>query len=239
MIGVEIIADLSRGKFTEAQVEMMELIVCYGLEWRLNPPTTLSFARSFLELIPNTLLDDTIAKEEIYDLARLQLELLVADYNFVTTRSSTLAFCCIYNCMKSQPPFDDKASFQKAVDIIASAIPQFDRHSAKVQDLQDNICNSLAHLFLHAADAASDDLDDDIEQIVNRSTEEQNDYSSSRGKYQLHATPHPPSSPSPRNILPKQGMDHKQQEIQDPVSCHDHPSIVLQCIHDLAFAASA
>lgn len=95
----KLVSSLSRGAFTPEQVEAMEQTLLAAVQWRLNPPTSLSFARQFLTVIPDSTLDPNM-KEAAYDLARFQSELAIADYQFIEVRASTIAFCSLMNALE-------------------------------------------------------------------------------------------------------------------------------------------
>jgi hypothetical protein len=92
------VAGLSRGAHTEQQVEAMERKILGTLDWRLHPPTALSFCHSFLALLPQ-LVDEE--KEAVLELAKFQTELAVSEYYFVGTNPSTIAFAAIVNAFQS------------------------------------------------------------------------------------------------------------------------------------------
>lgn len=162
-LSVNVFADLSRGKFTYQQIQYMERAMLHALDWRVNPPTGMAFARHLVNLIPPDLVTP-LQKEEIFELTRLQIEMTVADYSFVTTRASTTAICCLNIALQSLSLNDKKIISPKVAnqvaDIFANAIPNFDLHSAKVQEIQDRICLGIANNYFHMNE---DDLYQDNE----------------------------------------------------------------------------
>jgi Cyclin, N-terminal domain len=48
----KLVSNLSRGAYSSKEVEEMESTIVEALQWRLNPPTSLSFVRQLLDLIP-------------------------------------------------------------------------------------------------------------------------------------------------------------------------------------------
>lgn len=95
-----LVSNLSRGTYTPAQIEQMEASILMALQWRVNPPTALAFVRQFLELIPDTVMGDSM-RQTVYDLTKYQTELAVNEYDFMTVRSSTVAFCSLMNSLES------------------------------------------------------------------------------------------------------------------------------------------
>jgi len=96
----KLVSSLSRGTYTVQQVEEMEANLLGALQWRLNPPTSLSFARMFLELIPEDVLDQA-TRDTAYDITKYQTELAVSEIDFVSTKASTVAFCALMNSLES------------------------------------------------------------------------------------------------------------------------------------------
>jgi hypothetical protein len=47
------VSTLSRGTYSAHDIENMELQILKALEWRVNPPTSVSFARQLLALLPD------------------------------------------------------------------------------------------------------------------------------------------------------------------------------------------
>jgi len=94
------VSKLSRGAFSPEQVEEMELSMVQTIGWKLNPPTALSFARMFLALVPSDVLDDGM-KQSMFEVAKYQTELAVNEYELVSVRPSTIAFCSLLNALES------------------------------------------------------------------------------------------------------------------------------------------
>lgn len=115
----ESIAKLSRGKYTKANIEDMELQILTSLKWYVNPPTPESFAREFLQnfdFCPEKNIDDsdgdlendeslssTSATEEmILDLVKCQIEEATCDYELsCLARPSHVAFGALSNALES------------------------------------------------------------------------------------------------------------------------------------------
>lgn len=96
----KLVSNLSRGTYTPEEVESMEACILGALMWRVNPPTALSFIRNFLDLIPQDVLSRDI-REAAYDITKYQTELAVSEYDFLTVKSSTVAFCSLVNSLDS------------------------------------------------------------------------------------------------------------------------------------------
>jgi hypothetical protein len=96
----QLVATLSRGVFAPNEIEAMERQMLPALNWRLNPPTALSFCREFLKLISEEAMDKTM-RETAFDLTKLQTELAVREYAFIAVKPSTVAFCSFMNSLES------------------------------------------------------------------------------------------------------------------------------------------
>jgi len=96
----KLVSSLSRGTYSPDDVEKMEQILLEALQWRVNPPTALSFVRKFLELIPSDVVDDATRKAA-YDITKFQAELAVSEYEFISVRASVTAYCSLVNSLET------------------------------------------------------------------------------------------------------------------------------------------
>lgn len=95
-----VLAGLSRNKFSVQEVEDMERELINALQWRMNPPTALSFMQALLSLIPKRTMEES-RRRKVVELAQLQIEKSVEDYSFVGLKSSTIALAAIVNALKT------------------------------------------------------------------------------------------------------------------------------------------
>mmetsp|Transcript_20993 Transcript_20993/g.58110 ORF Transcript_20993/g.58110 Transcript_20993/m.58110 type:complete len:346 (+) Transcript_20993:102-1139(+) len=101
-----LIAKISHGTYTVAEIEAMEVQLLMGVAWRVNTPTTLAFARLLLELLSNGqsenddegLLDE-FALETVYHLVKIQSEAAVMEYDFMAIPPSVVAYAAIHNAL--------------------------------------------------------------------------------------------------------------------------------------------
>lgn len=93
----EMIAKLSAGKYTQHEITQMELRILRTIQWRMNPPTSLSFIRYFMALIPGL---NKCQYDEIYNVAKFQAELAVNSYDLVRIRPSTIGFAALVNALE-------------------------------------------------------------------------------------------------------------------------------------------
>lgn len=95
----QVVSQLSRGAYTVDQIEEMEEKILAALDWRVNPPTALSFVREFLTILPVVISEQ--AQETILKLAAVQTELAVSNYALIATPASTIAYCAFMNALES------------------------------------------------------------------------------------------------------------------------------------------
>ena len=96
----DLVAKLSQGSFSRQDIEAMERRMLAALQWRVNPPTIMDFIRSYLDLIPETGLDEH-SRNVVLDLAALQADTSVLDYKFVPHKASHIAFGSLLNAVES------------------------------------------------------------------------------------------------------------------------------------------
>ncbi len=95
-----LVSNLSRGVHSAEAVEAMESKMLNAIQWRINPPTAMSFMRSMIDLIPDHLMN-SCEKETIADITKFQIELAVNEYKFCTVNASSISFACALNAMES------------------------------------------------------------------------------------------------------------------------------------------
>lgn len=99
-------AGLSRGAFNKEQLEAMELRILNALQWRVHPPTAISFLEIFLSLVPNTMLNPE-AKDTINELSKFQIEVSISYADLVGVNASTIALASLLNSLDCFD-FDDR-----------------------------------------------------------------------------------------------------------------------------------
>lgn len=95
-----LVSSLSRGVHSAQAVEAMESKMLNAIQWRVNPPTAMSFVRSMMDLIPGHVMH-TSEKDAVADIARIQVETIVNEYDFCTVKASSIAYACALNAMES------------------------------------------------------------------------------------------------------------------------------------------
>lgn len=95
----KLVSSLSRGTYSPQDVEKMEQILLEALQWRVNPPTTLSFVRKFLDLVPAEAVDEATRKAT-FEITEFQTELAVSEYKFINVKASVTAYCSLMNSLE-------------------------------------------------------------------------------------------------------------------------------------------
>lgn len=93
-----LLADLSRGCYTEMEFVGMEQTILSALEFRVNGPTPLGFVQYIMALMPEAV-HPTVAAL-VMDYARYQTELAVSEQSFVDIRPSEVALAAVLNAVE-------------------------------------------------------------------------------------------------------------------------------------------
>jgi hypothetical protein len=91
------IEHLSCGRFTPEQIETTEMGILSALQWRVNPPTAISFVQNLLELVPSYRLPE---RDSMLEVVETQIELAMSDGAFVTAKASSLGFAALMNYLE-------------------------------------------------------------------------------------------------------------------------------------------
>ena len=95
----KVVASLSRGAYTEDEVTYMERQILIAIQWRMNPPTAMSFVHHFMCLMPAGAMTEN-EREATIEVAKFQTELAVNSYAFVGVNASTVAFAALTNSLQ-------------------------------------------------------------------------------------------------------------------------------------------
>lgn len=96
----KLVSKLSRGAHSAKAVEAMESRLLNAIGWRVNPPTSMSFVRQILDLVPEHLLPQA-ERETVIELAQLQVELAMESYDFCMMSASSIAMASLFNAVES------------------------------------------------------------------------------------------------------------------------------------------
>jgi hypothetical protein len=95
-----LVSSLSRGAHSPQAVEAMESRMLNAIQWRVNPPTAMSFVRMMIDLVPEHMLG-AAERETIVELTRFQIDMSINEYEFSRFDASSIAFACILNATES------------------------------------------------------------------------------------------------------------------------------------------
>lgn len=95
-----LVSNLSRGAHSPEAVEAMETRMLKAIQWRMNPPTSMSFVRKILNLVPEHLLGASEI-QTVVDLAKFQIELAMEKYEFCMLPASSIAVASLLNAVES------------------------------------------------------------------------------------------------------------------------------------------
>ena len=93
-----LLADLSRGCYTEMEFANMEQLILEGIDWRVSGPTPLAFVLHFLTFLPNNI--PSSVEEAIFDYARYQTEIAIANHSFVKIKPSVIGMAALINSIE-------------------------------------------------------------------------------------------------------------------------------------------
>lgn len=96
----KLVSSLSSGRHSPQAVEAMEFRMLCAVQWKVNPPTAMSFVRSMVDLLPVDFIK-SCEKKTILDISEHQTELVVKEYNFCTYDQSSIALACMLNALES------------------------------------------------------------------------------------------------------------------------------------------
>jgi len=105
-----LLAELSRGCCSVAQITNMEKVILDALQWRMNPPTIGTFVQHIFALLPSSV--PACVRKSLMDVAHYQTELAIFDYGLsVTSRPSAIATAAVINAMEGM----DAVSFSSSL----------------------------------------------------------------------------------------------------------------------------
>lgn len=93
-----LLADLSRGCYTEMEFANMEKKILEYLLWRVSGPTALGFVQNYMMFIPDSVHEAVM--DAVFDYARYQTELAIADHHFVKLKPSIAGAAALLNAIE-------------------------------------------------------------------------------------------------------------------------------------------
>ena len=97
-----LLADLSRGCYTEMEFANMEKKILEALIWRVNGPTALGFVQHYLLFLPESVHSAVVLA--VWDYARHQTELAISEHAFVKMKPSVVGMAALLNAMEGMDP---------------------------------------------------------------------------------------------------------------------------------------
>jgi len=117
VMDTHLVSTLSKGVHTPAAIEAMESKMLMAIQWRVNPPTALSF----MTLISNLVLDTSLDfRQIILDRTQQQIEMTVSEYKFCAYNASSIAFASMLNAIKST--FDDNTLYKNCIILVGNIL---------------------------------------------------------------------------------------------------------------------
>lgn len=88
-------AQLSRGRFQATDIVNMESSILKDLQWRTSAPTTHTFLRHIIAMLPADLQQTLTSSQMFTELSNFQLDLSAGDYSFVKDKASFTAVAAL------------------------------------------------------------------------------------------------------------------------------------------------
>ena len=136
VISPAVLVKLSRGRYSEQDIEWEESRILSVLDWKLNGPTALEFVAYFLSTISDSKMDES-AMNEVIGIARLQAELSVADQPLAYEKYSVVALASIRNAMDNVG-FYTPWEWAKRLQVL-SLVVGVDPFSGQVEDARSSL----------------------------------------------------------------------------------------------------
>lgn len=115
-----LLADLSRGCYTEMEFANMEQRILLALLWRVNGPTALGFVQQYLLFLSESVHSAVVLA--IWDYARYQTEMAISDHTFVMMKPSITGMAALMNAMEGM---DDLLLTPKVVSKFVRTVQKY------------------------------------------------------------------------------------------------------------------
>jgi hypothetical protein len=92
------LASVSRGMHTAKDIQDMECVLVEALQWKLNPPISMTFVHEYIDIVTTL---STRQRQAVLKIARFQCDFAVENYDFVSMKPSILAFLALSNALKA------------------------------------------------------------------------------------------------------------------------------------------
>lgn len=91
------ISSLGRKHCTPKDIEEVELAMLSAIQWRVNPPTAISFAQKLMELVPLEKIPD---RRSILNTVEKQIELAMTDAELMASGASSIGFASLMTALQ-------------------------------------------------------------------------------------------------------------------------------------------
>jgi hypothetical protein len=104
VVDPQMVSTMLRVGYSEKDVIQMESNILTALQYRVHPPTSMSFVRSYLDLITTTMmipsLMDPQHRQTVMEVSAKQVQEALSLYQFVTVQASMIGYCCLMNSLE-------------------------------------------------------------------------------------------------------------------------------------------
>jgi hypothetical protein len=112
----EFLANISRGRYTVQEIEVVEKIILKGLSWRINGPTVLQMAMYILSLMNVSRFLDQDSKDALINEVKHLTAIAVRDYDLFIQRPSTVALTILFRSFQ-------KLAYEERVELFIGLLP--------------------------------------------------------------------------------------------------------------------
>lgn len=153
---------LSDGKYVAEELEQSEQQVLTAIQWHVNPPTAMAFARHLLELIPLKRITD---KDIVLSFCQDQIKLATIDPELFPVKASLIGFGALMNAIQwvsnMTEPGKSLAYFGK---LFRKSLVKDDNNATSYEKrIIDKIRSKLSNLVTLCSSLQDDDSDDSDE----------------------------------------------------------------------------
>jgi hypothetical protein len=173
-----LLADLSRGCYTEMEFANMEQKILEALIWRVNGPTALGFIQNFLMFLPDE--THSATANAIFDYARYQTELAIGDHAFVKLSPSIVGAAALFNALEGmdQSIFPNKVR-KRFIRTVAKYTPidmelvEETQHRLSMLMIQTITADEVKKVDAACLEAVDSDLEDSDDESTEEEVEEE------------------------------------------------------------------
>ena len=131
-------SSLSRGIYKPSDFTEMEINMLSAMQWRVNPPTSVSFVAHFISILPSGAVN-RYTQLDLFECARFQTELAVNEPNYSGTKASTIAFAAIWNALDIVASCELTEAVQSSFQCILEKITSIRCHSSDFMDVMEGL----------------------------------------------------------------------------------------------------